>query len=87
MMGFNYAAIDYESVGQMFDAFSSGERYQIFAVFDLIAGKDGDSRQLAALREKDFDLFASLHYGNRQAARYGSLLRGLYEAFEKLTNL
>jgi hypothetical protein len=81
MMGFNYASIDYESAGQMFDAFTSGERYQIFAVFDFIAGPEGFSRQLAALREKDFDVFASLHYGSKQAARYGEMIRGLYDAF------
>lgn len=84
MMGFNYAAVGYESVGQMFDAFKSGERYHIFAAFDLIAGQDADSRQLAALREKDFDVFASLHYGSKQSARYGSMIRSLYEAFERL---
>jgi hypothetical protein len=81
MMGFTYAAIDYESAGQMFDAFTSGERYQIFAVFDFIAGPEGSSRQLEALRQNDFDLFASLHYGSKQAARYGGMIRGLYEAF------
>jgi hypothetical protein len=82
MMGFTYASLDYESAGQMFDAFNSGERYQIFAVFDFIAGPQGRSRQLAALRKKDFDLFASLHYGSKQAARYGGMIRGLYEAFQ-----
>jgi hypothetical protein len=81
MMGFNYASVDYESAGQMFDAFTSGERYQIFAIFDFIAGQEGTSRQLAALRENDFDVFASLHYGSKQAARYGGMIRGLYEAF------
>jgi len=81
MMGLTYASLDYESAGQMFDAFSSGERYQIFAVFDLIAGQGGNSPQLAALRKKDFELFASLHYGSKQAARQGSTIRGLYEAF------
>ncbi len=84
MMGFNYASIEYESAGQMFDAFSSGERYQIFAVFDFIAGPEGASRQLAALWKNDFDVFASLHYGSKQAARYGGLIHGLYEAFQEL---
>jgi hypothetical protein len=82
MMGFTYAAADYESVGQMFDAFASSERNQIFAVFDLIAGPSLDSRQLSALRDKDFDTFAALHYGSGQAAKYGSLIRTLYEAFQ-----
>jgi hypothetical protein len=81
-MGFNYEAVGYESVGQMYDAFSSGERYQIFAVFDLITA---DFRQLKALRDKDFDVFAALHYGSNRAARVGTLIRSLFEAFERLT--
>jgi hypothetical protein len=81
-MGFNYEAAGYESVGQMYDAFSSGERYQIFAVFDLITA---DFRQLKALRDKDFDVFAALHYGSNRAARVGTLIRSLFEAFERLT--
>jgi hypothetical protein len=81
-MGFNYAAMGYESVGQMFDAFSAGERHQIFAVFDLITA---DFRQLESLRAKELDVFAVLHYGSQQGARYGSMIRSLYEAFERLT--
>ena len=84
MMGFNYAVIGYESVGQMFDDLSSSERYQVFGVFDFIAGPDADPRQLGALLDQDFDTFAALHYGSRQAARYGILTRGLFEAFQRL---
>ncbi len=84
MMGFNFATVGYESAGQMFDAFSSSERYQIFAVFDLIAGPSTNTRQLAALRRKDLDSFSTLHYGNAQAAKYSSILQGLYEAFQEL---
>ena len=68
MMGFSYALIGYESVDQMFDAFSSSERYQVYAVFDAIAGPAADPRQLEALGNKDFDTFAALHYGTGQAA-------------------
>ncbi len=84
MMGFNYATIGYESVEQMFDAFSSGERYQLLAVFDFIAGRSARSRQVDALRDQDFQTFAALHYGGKQAARYGATIRGLYEAFQGL---
>ncbi len=87
IMGFNYAALDYESVGQMFDAFSSSERYQIFGVFDFIAGPSAESRQLQKLRDQDLYAFAALHYGHRQATRYGTLIRSLYEAFQKLNPL
>ena len=84
MMGFNHAAIGYESVGRMFDALSSSERYQVFAVFDLIAGPSARSRQLEALQDQDFFTFAALHYGSRQAARYGSVVHSLFQAFQAL---
>jgi hypothetical protein len=84
MMGFSYAAIGYESVEQMFDAFSSGERVQILAVFDFIAGPAAASRQLSALRDRDFYAFAALHYGCRRAARHGKMLSSLYEAYQRL---
>jgi hypothetical protein len=84
MMGFTYATIGYESPGQMFDAFSSSERYQILAVFDLLAGPAADTRRLAALQRKDLGSFAALQVGHNQAAKYGSLLLGLYEAFQQL---
>jgi hypothetical protein len=84
MMGFNYASIGYESVGQMFDALSSSERYQVFAVFDLIAGPSAGSRQLEALQDQDFLAFAALHYGSRRAARYGSVIHSLFQAFQAL---
>jgi hypothetical protein len=84
MMGFTFATIGYESAGQMFDAFSSSERYQIFAVFDLIAGPDANTRRLTALRRNDLGSFAALQVGNNQAAKYSSLLHALYKAFRKL---
>jgi hypothetical protein len=86
MMGFARPAIGYESVGQMFDAFSSSERYQLLAVFDLIAGPLADSRQVHALRKQDFEGFAALHFGGSQAARYGSTMRGLFDAFQRLNS-
>jgi hypothetical protein len=87
MMGFGYAALGYSSAEQMFDAFSSGERQQILAVFDFIAGPSAGSRQLSSLRERDFYAFAALHYGSKQAARYGHLLKNLYEAYQRLQPL
>jgi hypothetical protein len=84
MMGFTYATIGYESAGQMFDAFSSSERYQIFALFDLIAGPAANTRRLAALQRKELGSFAALQSGNNQAAKYSGILRGLYEAFQQL---
>jgi hypothetical protein len=84
MMGSAFATVGYESAGQMFDAFSSSERYQILALFDLIAGPDADTRRLAALRGKDLGVFATLQYGNDQAAKYSGILHDLYQAFQEL---
>jgi hypothetical protein len=84
MMGFTHAAIGYESAKQMFDAFSSSERYQIFAVFDLLGGGSINSRLLRALRDRDFDAFAALHYGSGRAARYATMLGDLYRAIQRL---
>jgi hypothetical protein len=53
-------------------------------LFDLIAGPGSKSRQLSALQVADFEDFAALHLGGRQAARYSSLLRRAYEAFQRL---
>ena len=87
LIGLNYSDIGYESVEQMFDDFSSSERYQVLAVFDFIAGPWSSSRQLRALQAEDLDGFAALHYGSSQTVRYGSVLRSLYEAFEELNPL
>jgi hypothetical protein len=76
-MGFTYALVGYESVGQMYDAFSSSERYQILSFFDLIAGPWAASEAIRALRDRNIEAFAALHYGNRQAARQASTIRAL----------
>jgi hypothetical protein len=68
----------------MFDAFASGERYQLLGYFDLIAGPDGNTRRVEALRRGDLETFATLHYGPGQAALYASILRQAVMAFERL---
>jgi len=83
-MGFNYEAAGYASVGQMFDAFSSSERYHILGFFDLIGGPSATSWQLQALRAQDLHAYAALHCGSAQAAKQGSVIRGLLEAFQNL---
>jgi hypothetical protein len=84
IMGFNHAAVGFESVQQMFDAFSSSVRDQIIGFFDFVRGPSASSRRLLALREQDFDSFASLYNGPGQAARYGSLIRTAFETFQSL---
>jgi hypothetical protein len=85
MMGFNYALLGYQTVDGMFGAFAASERYQLFALFDLIAGEFNDNPQLMALQDQDFDAFAALNYGGRQAARYAITMRAAFEAFQRLS--
>jgi len=84
ILGLNYAAIGHRSVDQMFADFSRSEGYQIIGLFDLIGGPQSRSRPLAALQAVNFEDFAALHLGGGQAARYSSLLRRAFEAFERL---
>jgi hypothetical protein len=74
-------------VDGMFRAFAASERYQLFALFDLIAGEFNNNPQLIALRDGDFDSFAALHFGGRQAARYATTMRAAVEAFGRLSPL
>jgi hypothetical protein len=87
IMGFNYAACGYESVHQMFDAFSSSERHQIIGFFDFVQGPSTNSRRVIALQNKDFTTFASLYNGPGQATRYGSLIKSVFDAFLKMRGL
>lgn len=84
IMGFNYATLGYESVGQMFSDFSQNDRAQILGLFDFICGPQANSRRLPALQAREFDNFAALYNGPGQAAQYGSLLRNVFEAFQRL---
>jgi len=84
IMGFNFAACGYESVQQMFDAFSANERNQIIGFFDFVQGPSPNSRRVLALQSQDFETFASMYNGPGQAAKYGSLIRNVYDLFHKL---
>lgn len=84
IMGFNYATLGYESVEQMFDDFGQSERIQILGLFDFICGPQANSRRLPALQSRAFDDFAALYNGPGQAAKYGALLRNVFEAFQRL---
>jgi hypothetical protein len=84
IMGFNYAALGYESVHQMYDAFSAGDRQQIVGFFDFMQGPSRDSRRVLALQSGDFTTFAALYNGPGQAAKYGSLMQGVFDTFRRL---
>ncbi len=84
IMGFNYTTCGYESVTQMFDAFNSGDRAQLIGFFDFVQGPSPNSRRVIALQSQDFETFASMYNGPGQAAKYGSLIRNVYELYHKL---
>ncbi|MEP7358442.1 MAG: N-acetylmuramidase domain-containing protein, partial [Anaerolineales bacterium] len=84
IVGFNYPTLGYESVGQMYDAFSADERSQIVGFFDFVQGPGTTSRRVLALQARDFTTFAALYNGPGQAAKYGSLMQGLFDTFDRL---
>jgi N-acetylmuramidase-like protein/SH3 domain-containing protein len=85
IMGSNYGLIGYESVQQMFDAFSTGERHQVIGFFDFVQGPGTVSRQIQALQRQDFDAFAAFYNGQGKAAEYGAKIRTLFESFQKIS--
>jgi hypothetical protein len=84
IMGFNFATLGFESVQQMFDAFSASERNQIIGFFDFVQGPGANSRRVLALQAMDFNTFASMYNGPGQAAKYGGLIKTSFDAFHKL---
>ena len=86
IMGFNYAAIGYDSVSEMFDNFSSDVRFHILGLFDFIRGSGNTSRMLQALQTENYEQFASRYNGPGQAAKYGAWIEDRYETFDQIIN-
>jgi hypothetical protein len=84
IMSFNYATLGYDTVQQMFDAFSASERDQILGFFAFIRGRTSESRRIAALQALDFVTFAQLYNGAGQAVQYGAAIQSAYDTFYKL---
>jgi uncharacterized protein YraI len=84
IMGFNHAAIGYESASRMFDAFARGEAQQVLGFFDFVRGANGNSTGLLALQRRDFELFARYYNGAGQVAKYGAWMREAYDAIKGL---
>lgn len=85
ILGASHTAAGYQSAAQMLDAFASSERFQVLARFDLLAGPDGGSRQVDALRVGDLETYATLTAGPDQAARLAATLRLAVAAFHRLS--
>jgi len=85
IMGFNYAAIGYDSVGEMFDSLSNDVRFHILGLFDFIRGSGNISPMLQALQNGNFEQFASRYNGPGQAAKYGDWIDAKFETFNQIT--
>ncbi|MEE8390224.1 MAG: N-acetylmuramidase domain-containing protein [Anaerolineae bacterium] len=82
IMGFNYAAVGYTSVQQMFDAFVASERNQVAGFFNFVRSRGEKTVQM--LQSSDFEGFATIYNGHGQATAYGNLIRQTYEAYRRL---
>lgn len=84
IMGFNYKALGYDSVHEMFNDFSSSIREQIIGFFNFIKGPEGDNRRVEALQNHDFVTFAKYYNGSGQAEKYGNLIRDVVDVYHHL---
>jgi len=84
ILGSNYADAGFESVHQMFDAFSVSEKRQFIAFFDFLQGTETHPRKVLALQKMDFARFAELYNGTGKAAEYSARISGMYETFRRL---
>jgi 3D (Asp-Asp-Asp) domain-containing protein len=87
IMGFNYATLGYDSVQQMFDAFSVNERDQIIGFFNFVRGGAAPSKRIAALQALDFVAFAQLYNGIGQATQYSDAIQSAYDTFYRLRQM
>jgi hypothetical protein len=83
IMGCNAPLVGYAAAEAMYYAFSSSERAQILAIFDLISGPDRGSPELRALQEGRFSAFATLFFGSRETAYRQYALEMAVEAFQR----
>ncbi len=84
IMGFNHSTLGYDTVQQMFDAFSASERDQIIGFFNFVRGRTAESKRIAALQALDFVAFAQLYNGIGQATQYGAAIQSAYDTYYRL---
>jgi peptidoglycan hydrolase-like protein with peptidoglycan-binding domain len=85
IMGFNFAALGYRSVKDMFDHMSSSVRPQLDGLFKFISVHAGGGC-LRALKSQDYVAFARCYNGSGQAQIYGSKIRDAVSSFKKVTS-
>ncbi len=81
VMGFNYKMIGYNSVNEMFDAFSKDIRYHIMALFDFCTAK---STRVQYLITGDFLSFAKEYNGLTAPEQYEARLIQYYDIYKKI---
>jgi len=81
VMGFNYKSIGYNSVNEMFNAFSKDIRYHIMALFDFCNAK---STRIQYLLTGDFLSFAKEYNGLTAPEAYEKRLQTYYDIYKKL---
>ena len=79
IMGFHYERIGYQSVVEMFDAFTANIQGQINGLFDFFSPK-----MLNYLQALNFENFAGMYNGSGQKHIYGEKIRHHFLAFNKM---
>lgn len=81
IMGFNHAAVGYNSVQDMFNTMNGSIKPQLDGMFAFIQGK---KTCIDGLKEKDYVKFASGYNGTGQAAAYGANIEAAAKAFKNV---
>jgi hypothetical protein len=80
IMGFNHRTIGYDSVLDMFEAFSADARYQVLGFFDFVRVNGG----VGSLQAGDFAAFARMYNGPGMVDHYAGLMNGALARFREL---
>lgn len=78
-MGFNYKACGYDSVENFVNAMYESERNQLLAMCNFIKS---NNKMYNALKNKDFNTFASIYNGPGQVEYYGNKLKQAYNEYK-----
>lgn len=81
VMGFNYKRLGYNTVQDMFTAFTLSPRAQLVAIFDFVRG----TTALDALRSGDYLTFARAYNGPGNAQTYANIISTYKARFESLS--
>jgi len=84
VVGFNFKAIGYESVQQMFESFARSAHAQILALFDYVKGPSGSSPVITAMQNGDFVAFARAYNGPANTAVYSERIKTNSDTFNRL---